>query len=114
MNTNVQNEWNKLHPYLREWMTNPYNRLANGDYSVTKGGTKALLKVHRTIKSQIPVDMRDAVISEFIYKSVDKYYDAVRKARAKRSKWYEGDYRFKNDFKVRTKRERRDLEKVGK
>jgi len=112
MNTNVQNEWEKLHPYLREWITS--HKLANGDYSVSKGGQKALLQAHRTIKSQIPVNMRNAVISEFIYKSVDKYYETIRKARANRHKWYAGDYDFRSDFKVRTKRAKRNLEKVGK
>jgi len=93
--TNIEKEWNKVHPFLREWAEK--NRTKSGDYSISKGGRQAFMKIHRTIKSQITPKFRDEVISTYMYKSVDDYYDKVRANRGS-YKSYDGDWAFNRLF----------------
>lgn len=93
--TNIEKEWNKVHPFIREWVDN--NRTKSGDYSIKSGGTMAFRKVHRVIKSQISPEFRDEVISTYMYKNVDDYYDKARMYRNS-SKWFDADYGFNRMF----------------
>lgn len=93
--TNIEKEWNKVHPFLREWVDS--NRTKSGDYSVTKGGAIAFRKVHNVIKSQISPEFRDEVISTYMYKNVNDHYDKARMYKNS-NKWFNGDYNFRRSF----------------